>query len=145
MEVDYNISKGYVIEKEWVTEEGYLAAVTLSSIGHRCGYVGITEEHRFFKKKYSDLDINVHGGLTYSKIASTYPSPSFEGLYTLGFDAGHVWDARDFEALQRYKLNQEQKDFIEWLKKCEVDNTSIRTLDYMVNECNSLSKQLKGK
>lgn len=142
METDYNMSKGYVIEKQWVTEEGYLAAVVLSDKGHRCGYVGITNSHKFFNKDYFDLDINVHGGLTYSKIASTYPSPDFKGLCVFGFDAGHAWDRLDFEALQLYKLTQEQKDHIEFLKKCQISNSSLKTLDYMIDECNNLSKQL---
>lgn len=41
-------------------------AVRSSHSGHWCGYVGVPQSHPTFGKNYDDVDVQVHGGLTFS-------------------------------------------------------------------------------
>lgn len=42
------------IEKDWTTEAGLRAVVVMTSMGHRCGYVGIGTDHALFGVDYSE-------------------------------------------------------------------------------------------
>ena len=158
------MSKLY-IEKEWITEDGYLALVTLTPMGHRCGYVVVNKNHPAYGKEYYTFtdsepinpteqainNIEVHGGLTYAdklKFKVEHVTEPKEDTWVFGFDAAHCDDAPDREAtIEVYKDN---KDIVDNLKIIEDIESKypmstkgiIRTLDYMVQECNKLSKQL---
>jgi hypothetical protein len=65
--------------------------------GNWCGYVGLAPGHPFFGKPYDDVEVDVHGGLTYSDKCSPpichVPEPGEpENLWWLGFDCGHLLD-----------------------------------------------------
>ena len=75
--------------KEWFTEpathdffvEGYRCEIKRhSSLGFLCGYIYIPKTHPDFGKDYDDVDVSVHGGLTYAD----------SGCF--GFDCGHHGD-----------------------------------------------------
>lgn len=34
----------YKVEKQWITKSGLDAVIVMTSMGHRCGYVGVTKE-----------------------------------------------------------------------------------------------------
>jgi len=57
------------------------------------GYVAVTEKHPAYGKSYDDLDIDVHGGLTFGsqgrKDSLRWPNPK---LWWFGFDTAHAWD-----------------------------------------------------
>lgn len=57
--------------------------------GHLCGYICIPPEHPFYKKRYDDIPIDVHGGLTYGK--------SEGDDYYIGFDCAHFSDLVPFQ------------------------------------------------
>lgn len=57
--------------------------ITLGS--HPCGYVMIPKSHILYDVGYSDVHINVHGGLTYAGIES-------DGNYWIGWDYAHAGD-----------------------------------------------------
>lgn len=124
-----------IIEKEWITKEGYKAVViTIDNdpegklkdlpieleTKHRCGYVGINSNHKAYGIFYYNYNtknnikekinnIKVHGGLTFAGRRSYH-----KNLWFFGFDANHC------------------------------DDTYINCpLEYMVDECNKLSEQLK--
>jgi hypothetical protein len=42
------------VEKDWITEAGFRAVVYLTSMGHRCGYVGVPPDHPLHGVTYSD-------------------------------------------------------------------------------------------
>ena len=71
-------------EKEWKAH-GFNCRVLFVRQSHRCGYVGIPKGHIAYDKSDSDLPIDVHGGLTYSKIEE-------DGLNWFGFDCIHAGD-----------------------------------------------------
>ena len=67
--------------------DGYdckILRVGMEYSGHLCGYVKIPETHRIYNLDYDDIDVNVHGGLTYA-------SEKKDG-YWIGFDCAHYHD-----------------------------------------------------
>ena len=143
----------YLIEDSWITPEGYQAVVTLVSptVPHRCGYIAVPQEHPLYNKNYDDLyDISVHGGLTYSEYdkQTNYPMLLAEKVKWFGFDAAHAGDGYDWKAGEALiKTNKDRyrvKSVRKIVDKGE-ENDTIRTLEYMKEQCNELSKQLRPR
>lgn len=70
-------------------------------LGNWCGYVGVPKNHPAYGKSYSEIDVDVHGGLTYANRCDGDPvngvcHKAKEGepddLYWLGFDCAHFGD-----------------------------------------------------
>lgn len=66
---------------------------------HLCGYVGVKPGHPAFGKHYNDIDVDVHGGLTYSEECSGsichIPEAGEEDqTHWFGFDCAHLYDHR---------------------------------------------------
>ena len=154
----------YKVEKDWVTESGHRAICIAIENMHRCGYVGITVKNPLHGISYSqntpvlkelwkriqneplgkrgiipivcatnksekecqtpELVFNVHGGLTYCG-GDDYPVKS-DNLWWYGFDCGHHRDGY-FEGSSLHNI---------------MSAYPIRTVEYVVEECESLSKQL---
>jgi hypothetical protein len=113
------------IEKQWTTASGYEAEVLATEMGHRCGYVTVPEGHPCAGKDYNELDVEVHGGLTYG-----------EGLQ-FGFDCAHLYDAKDPELMsEEYRKIHER-----WPRL--VETGTVKTLEFCVAECEKLAAQLK--
>ena len=84
----------YKVEKQWITKSGLDAVIVMTSMGHRCGYVGVKRQSDLFGKDYNDIDsIDVHGGLTYSGCDGEYPVES--ELWWFGFDTAHCGDSQE--------------------------------------------------
>ena len=114
-------------EKEWTTEAGLKAQVIATPMGHRCGYVGVPEGHPMYEKHYDEVNVYVHGGLTYSELD--------DGLWTFGYDCAHWDDAKDPALMSaEYK-----KVFVNLMGS----GGTIKTLDFCAAECESLAKQLE--
>lgn len=144
----------FEVERDWVTAAGFRAvAIFNHHFGHRCGYVGVPNGHPLHGADYAeptdallppgegeqigkrslipllvaagnpelmtapDVVFDVHGGLTYSGGNGKYPVES--DLWWLGFDCGHAGDRT------RYNLDGEE-----------------RSLEYVVDECESLARQI---
>jgi hypothetical protein len=115
-----------LIEKQWVTSVGYPAEVVADSAGFRCGYVTVPDDHPCAGKGYDEIDVAVHGGLTYA--AGT----------KFGFDCAHWDDARD-----RTLMDEGYRKIYEDMP----DNpySTVKTLEFCVDECEKLAAQLKEK
>lgn len=104
------------------------------SLGHWCCYVGVPEKHRYFEKPYSDLHIDVHGGLTYSDHVCHVPKPGeVDNIWWLGFDFAHMGDLIPFEyglSLMRYPHS-----FPDRMKY-------YKDVKYVKRECRKVAKQL---
>lgn len=113
-------NKSYKIEKDWITTAGLRAVITraVGVMSHLCGYVGVPNMHKFYGMDYASVDADVHGGLTYSA-KGEYPVES--DLWWLGFDCAHAGDFEGGSCLGK----------------------PLRTLEYVVQECESLAKQLQ--
>ena len=122
------------LEKTWTTEAGLTAAVVVQAHGSRCGYVGVPKGHAAAGKSYDELDIDVHGGLTYDGSNESYPAPS-DGLWWFGYDCAHWGDARDPELMTPdYKELYDKGLFTSSLDEFGV----VRSLEFCVEQCESL-------
>lgn len=64
---------------------------------HPTAYVKIPENHKYWLKDYSDIDIEVHGGLTYSSDHIwTSDNQRIEGWF-IGWDYAHFGDYIGYE------------------------------------------------
>jgi hypothetical protein len=103
-------------EAEWVHEETGLPCLVLRNLdfGTLCGYVGVHATHPWHGEPYGDVEVDVHGGLTfaglYDDTGVTWRSPetallpartgrlhakpdaSYVGHWFVGFDCGHAGD-----------------------------------------------------
>ena len=119
------------IEKVWTTRAGLPAVVVLTSMGFRCGYVGVAEGHPLFGVHYNDdpaIAFDVHGGITFSE-KGNHPLPD-SPLWWFGFDCGHYMDAPAPEFIEKWPSILQHMEGIH------------RTLDYCVDECESLADQI---
>jgi hypothetical protein len=87
------------VEKKW-DFLGLQCIVTRNDLGgpshswsaHRCGYVRVPAGHPFHGKGYDDIDVNVHGGLTFAEVE---PCAHEDGTgYWIGFDFAHGGDTK---------------------------------------------------
>jgi len=59
---------------------------------HPTAYVKIPESHKYYQKHYDDVDIQVHGGLTYSRdYLYINETQKLEGWF-IGWDYAHCYD-----------------------------------------------------
>ena len=54
-------------------------------------YLGIPENHPLANRDYSDIPLDVHGGLTFSDFGDDKTGRE-EGFYWYGWDYAHLWD-----------------------------------------------------
>lgn len=126
-------------KEQWIDKETGLPCLLVRSFsGALCGYVGVSRNHPAYKKDWDDVEVEVHGGLTFA--AKCDPSPNArichvvedgedDKVWWLGFDCAHAFDISPNHlklfggplGLQTYK-----------------------DVDFVKNECASLAKQLKN-
>lgn len=66
-----------------------------SEMFNLCGYVGVKPGHPFFEKHYDDVNVDAHGGLTYSDHCSgsvCHTTNEEDDIWWLGFDCAHSGD-----------------------------------------------------
>ena len=116
---------------------GYRCVVLALDLGHRCGYVEIPKKHPLYRKYYCHVNnIKVHGGLTFS--GQNYKVFNSRGWF-LGFDCAHFRDGLDSSIMSEKYKKIYSKAPILLNKGC-----TIRTMEYVKNECILLAKQIKA-
>jgi len=136
----------YRVEKDWITEAGLRAVVIMCQNGssekenltdrHRCGYVGVGSDHPAFEADYNNIvltDVIVHGGLTYSNNNASYPVEITTPTWWLGFDCAHLGDV-SYSGIPEI---DDTPDY-DW----DGSPAVFRSLEYCVNECECLARQL---
>jgi len=94
-----------------------------------CGYVGVPEGHPDFGKKYDDIYMSVHGGLTYSGHVRDTPEDTLNAeVWWIGFDCGHCYDYSPVMAVQMPGI---------------FDDTTYRDLAFVRSETERLADQLQ--
>ena len=78
-------------------EGGFPCFAQRNAMGAWCGYVGVPEGHWAFEKQYGVVNVDVHGGLTYSEHCQGHichvPAPGeSDNVWWLGFDTAHFCD-----------------------------------------------------
>ena len=101
-----------------------------TSSGHLCGYVGVPSNHPCYMMDYSDVPVDVHGGLTYgskcSGVICHVPQPGEpDDIYWLGFDCAHSMDLSPTTLQARSGSVRE-----------------YRTISYVREECKKLAARL---
>ena len=87
------------------------------------------------------MDLNAHGGITYSDGETGYPVESC--LWWFGFDCAHCNDKEDYDKVREYNLETDEK--LGWLIKMQSEYPTpgvIRTQEYVEQECRNLADQL---
>ena len=97
-------------------------------IGHLCGYVGLPMNHKYYKKHYDDIGIDVHGGLTFSDFLLE------DGLWYIGFDCIH---SGDMGPLSYVKYPEMYND-----ERISIIKEEYRDLEYVENEIKGMVDQL---
>lgn len=91
-------------------------------LGQLNGYVGLKRGHPYYRKSSDDIDVDVHGGLTFAQIGEGINWS--KGYWWIGFDTGHLWD---------YQPGMEK--YIEPF-------ATYKNIDYVTKEVKRLAEQL---
>jgi len=112
--------------------------------GAWCGYVAVPPGHPLHSKFYDDVDVSVHGGLTYASACDGaichVPKPGEpDDVWWFGFDCNHYRDLAPAMATK-----QRIYDFLQSpvFGPPLVHGDIYRTLDYVQAETNHLAEQL---
>jgi len=76
---------------------GFSCFIQRGPVGSWCGYVGVPSNHPSYEKHYNDVNVDVHGGLTYANkcnghICHVPESGMPDDVWWLGFDMAHHMD-----------------------------------------------------
>lgn len=134
--------KPFRVEKEWEHAGLKCAVVQAREGSHRCGYVRVPPQHPQFARDYNDINVDVHGGLTFGEIE---PCAHEDGQgYWFGFDCNHCQDAA-FDPNMRPEdyVTKEGRKFHMFLSKFQYnDNGHFWTLPEVVEETEKLAEEL---
>ncbi len=129
---------------EWA-HAGLPCLVLRSPHGNWCGYAAVPPEHPLHGWDYNDVDVDVHGGLTYASPCDGHichvPNPGEpDDVWWFGFDCGHGFDimpgmdARLREIGDRLPMST--------FDPLHFPGATYKTLDYVKAETNRLAEQL---
>lgn len=81
----HHISKPYPFVREsWRNREEIKTLGFSFDWGWGNGYVAIPKGHPYYGRHYDDIDVRIHGGLTYGRME--------DGMWVIGFDTAHGGD-----------------------------------------------------
>jgi hypothetical protein len=153
--------KEYLIVGDVAIESGgiykdYEHLITFTSLGHRCGYVAINKEHRFYNFELDmnsppePIEIEVHGGVTFHGIHSIVEKILGKHCADewIGFDAAHCWDGKDYELVKKLWPSGRVYESIIEIEKIDKRYSNIhseeivRDNSYMTKQCLNLIDQI---
>jgi hypothetical protein len=129
------------IEKEF-SYKGFDCVIMGTTMGHRCGYIAVSEPSEQMLEDAYDLDFDVHGGITYGGSSKDYPIISTEERFWLGFDCAHYNDAKDMNLLKELASPESYKHVLEVELQYPISDQVVRTMDYVEEQLKSLADQL---
>lgn len=131
--------------------KGFPCVVLFMPMGYRCGYVGLLKGNKYYKKKYDDIPVDCHCGLTYSE-------PGLFGqndndTWWIGFDCGHFCDGLDGDTFYSY-YDGDLKTMEPISRNAYMDSLGkmfdicgkypVRTQEYAENECRKIVDKILG-
>lgn len=147
---------------QWVSEDLDCLMVR-NHFGAWCGYVGVPREHPAYRAEYMDLEVDVHGGLTFADTCSSEGDEPSAGIchvpfagrphdvFWLGFDCGHAFDFQPgLHSVERKVM----PDLLRSYGKMDYDHEAAmasrdvwgteryRTAAYVKGEVEALARQL---
>jgi hypothetical protein len=119
---------------------GLPCLIVRGPVGALCGYVGVAPGHPFHGKNYHDVDVEIHGGLTFSdeccqresgdagSICHVADEGEPDDVWWFGFDCAHAWDRCPvLGGTEILGLSRKEE---------------YRTIDYVERQCRELARQL---
>lgn len=97
--------------------------------GHLCGYIRVPESHCFYGKNYNEIEIDVHGALTYSEIDNDNHHYLPKQGHWIGFDCAHSMDIIPSSK----SLN---------LHYCPIFKRTYKNIIFCIEECKSMVDKL---
>jgi thiol-disulfide isomerase/thioredoxin len=139
---------------EWRDDAtGYPCIARRGLSGSWCGYVAVPPGHELHGKDYNDVDVIVHGGLTYADVCAEDIERGVchkpldgesDDVWWFGFDCAHCFD---FMPALAWVQDEVRADAIrrgdKLLAEYEPDET-YRNLEYVKYECTLLAAQLSN-
>ncbi len=120
--------------KRIATQEPYCQEENIFG-GHLCGYVQIPKNHFCFGKHYDLIEIDVHGGLTFSEFV--------EDKYWIGFDCGHLGDLiPSNEKNKKEHLSDKSFAILKELENSSIFFSTYKNINFCIDECKSMVDQL---
>ena len=101
------------------------------TLGHLCGYVGVPPSHPYYNSKWKDIDIEVHGGLTYGKLGDNNEG-FLERFKWFGFDCAHYGDYCPPTKIETERIN----------RLYPIEGVVYRNWSYTRREVEYMAKQL---
>jgi hypothetical protein len=111
---------------------GFEYVIIVMDLGYRCGYVKIPKNHPWYGVHYNEIDIEVHGGLTFSSLVGL-DHPILSNGYWIGFDCMHSADLPD-----RDEAKKEYIKYANMFSKLKLDGSKIRNLRYVESKCRNI-------
>jgi hypothetical protein len=120
-------------EEQWVDKKtGLLCRIRRhAEFSHLCGYVGVDSDHPKFGEGEDKLDLEVHGGLTYSNTED-------DGIHWFGFDCAHAGDLSPGILIHLLETRILTEGYL------NLRDETYRTWDYVKTETLRLAEQLGG-
>ncbi len=93
-----------------------------NTFGAWCGYVGVPPGHPWHGKSYDDVDVRVHGGLTYANGCAEHlchvPAPGEpDALHWFGFDCNHAFDYAPGLGLEGIRRDGQVYRDVNWVRR----------------------------
>ena len=119
----------------WTDKETELDCMIIrnAEMGNLCGYVGIPLNSKLIKLDCNDIEVNIHGGLTYTgRCGGDICHEAEEEVYWLGFDCAHYLDITPgMNSIPSFNYPFDK-------------NLTYKDFNYVKSEVESLAKQLKA-
>jgi hypothetical protein len=150
----------------WVDQAtGLDCMIVRNHSGSLCGYVGVPKGHRAYGRGYEDLNVVVHGGLTYAGPCQEPLAPEFESrahlrdhgichipppgrpedIWWFGFDTGHFRDYQPAMAFRLKEIAESHPEYDELRRSSLIavfDGEEYKTLSYVMAETTQLAEQI---
>ena len=135
--------KHYLIEEQFM-HQGYPCVIIFTTLGHRCGYVGVPRNHPAYGKNDDEIDVGVHGGLTYCRDDQDGYPVAGQDCWWFGFDCAHGGDGQDLKRAREIFQDPALDMLIALQAKSTFrESLPVRSQEYVKTECRSLATQLK--
>jgi hypothetical protein len=119
-------------------------------IGAWCGYVAMPPGHPWHGAEYDDIDVRVHGGLTFSgpcdegdgtdRICHVPLPGESDNVWWLGFDCGHGMDLKP--GMAAFEAEMEQTYGPQLIRAMSTLRGEVyRDLDYARRQCELIAQQ----
>ena len=110
-------------KKQWSDPAtGLPCLIVRGPVGALCGYVGVSPDHPLYGKGHDDLDVEVHGGLTFARGCEPEPTEQNWSEWRAGILAGED-EAKKFprgDAAQRLRDREKELEsyeaFATWVR-----------------------------